>query len=97
MEDVRDIGLGTAKDEGIVQYALKNNRIIVTRNLGFGNTLRHPKHPGAIILRLPYTFTSKEINERLEDFLTSVEDPQIKNSIVIVELTRFRRRLIPRS
>lgn len=94
IQDVRDIGLGTAKDQEIVKYALNNNRIIITRNLGFGSTLRHPEHPGAVIIRLPYTFTSREINDRLEDFLTSVNEDQIKNSIVIVELTRYRRRPI---
>ena len=45
IEDVRDIGLRRAKDEEIVKYALKNNRIIITRNVGFGSTLRYPKHP----------------------------------------------------
>ena len=65
IEDVRDIGLRSAKDEEIVKYALKNNRIIMTRNVGFGSTLRHPKHPGATIIRLPYNFTPREINESL--------------------------------
>jgi len=92
IEDVRDIGLRRAKDEEIVRYALKNNRIIITRNVGFGSTLRYPKHPGAIIIRLLYNFTSREINERLKNFLTSVNEDEIKNSIIIVELTRYRRR-----
>ncbi len=35
VEDVRDIGLGSAKDEEIIEYALKNNRIIVTRDTDF--------------------------------------------------------------
>jgi len=92
VEDVRDIGLKDAKDKEIVEYALKDKRIIVTRNIGFGSTLRYPKHPGAIIVRLPYTFTSKQINERLGSFLKSVSEDKIVNSIIIVEPTRYRRR-----
>ena len=94
IEDVRDIGLRRAKDEEIVKYALKNNRIIITRNVGFGSTLRHPKHPGAIIIRLPYNFTSRKINAMLKNFFTSVNEDEIKNSIILVELTRYRRRTI---
>jgi len=94
IEDVRDIGLRSAKDKEIVRYALENKRIIITRNIGFGSTLRYPKHPGAIIIRLPYNFTPREINRRLKNFLTSVNEDEIKNSIIIVELTRYRKRTI---
>ncbi|MEA2004257.1 MAG: DUF5615 family PIN-like protein [archaeon] len=30
VEDVRDIGMGVAKDRKIIEYALENERIIVT-------------------------------------------------------------------
>ncbi len=94
VEDVRDIGLGSAKDEEIIEYANKNNRIIITRDIDFGEVLRYPKHPGAIILRLPYTFTAREINKRLEDFLGSISKNEVKNAIIIVELERYRKRSI---
>ena len=68
--------------------------IIVTRDTDFGEVLRYPKHLGAIIFRLPYTFTVKEINKRLKEFLTSVSEDKIRNAIVIVELSRYRRRKI---
>lgn len=92
VEDVRDIGMRAAKDKEIIEYALKNNRIIVTRDTDFGEVLRYPEHPGAIIFRLPYAFTSKEINERLEEFFKSVNEEEIRETITIVELSRFRRR-----
>ncbi len=62
VEDVRDIGLRYAKDKEIIEYALKNKRIIITRDTDFGEVLRYPKHPGAIIFRLPYAFTANEIS-----------------------------------
>ncbi len=92
VEDVRDIGLGSAKDKEIIEYALKNNRIIVTRDTDFGEVLRYPKHPGAIIFRLPYTFTVKEINEKIKEFFSSVSEDELRNAIIIVELSRYRRR-----
>ena len=92
VEDVRDIEMGTAKDKDIIEYALKNKRIIVTRDTDFGEVLRYPEHPGTIIFRLPYTFSAKEINLRVKDFLESVSEEDIRNAIVIVELMRYRRR-----
>ena len=92
VEDVRDIGLGAAKDKEIIEYALKNERIVVTRDTDFGEVLRYPKHPGAIIFRLPYTFIAEKINERVKKFFETVDEKDIKNTIIIVELTRYRRR-----
>lgn len=92
IEDVRDIGMRAAKDREIMDYALKNNKIIITRDTDFGEVLRYPRHPGAIILRLPYAFTSKEINERLEEFFRSIKEKELIGAIIIVELSRYRRR-----
>jgi predicted nuclease of predicted toxin-antitoxin system len=92
VEDVRDIGLRYAKDKEIIEYALKNKRVIITRDTDFGEVLRYPNHPGAIIFRLPYTFTANEINKRLEEFFKSVKEEELKETITIVELSRYRRR-----
>lgn len=92
VEDVRDIGMRGATDKEIIEYALKNNRMIVTRDTDFGEVLRYPEHPGAIILRLPYAFTAKEINDRLKQFFKSVREEEIVETIIIVELSRYRKR-----
>ena len=92
VEDVRDIGMRAAKDREIIEYALENKRIIVTKDTDFGEVLRYPDHPGAIIFRLPYAFTSKELNERLVEFFKSVKEDEIQDAITIVELSRYRRR-----
>jgi len=90
--DVRDIGMRAATDQEIIHYALKNKRIIVTKDTDFGEIIRHPSHPGAIIFRLSYTYTSKELNKTLADFLNSVDDSKLANAIINVELGRYRRR-----
>jgi len=94
VEDVRDIGLGSAKDKEIVDYALNNGRIIVTRDTDFGEVLRYPNHPGAIIFRLPSIYTTVQLKRRLEDFLRSVTEDEITNAIIVVELARYRRRSV---
>ena len=93
-EDVRDIEMAAAEDREIIEYAFRDNRIIITRNADFGEVLRCLKHPGAIIFRLPCIFTTKVINKRLKEFLSSVSEEKLRNTIIIVELSRYRRRLI---
>ena len=92
-EDVRDIGMAAAKDREIIEYALRDNGIIITRDADFGEVLRCLKHLGAIIFRLPCIFTTKEINKRLKEFC-SVSEEKLRNTIIIVELSRYRRRPI---
>jgi predicted nuclease of predicted toxin-antitoxin system len=58
IEDVRDIWMRAAKDKEIIDYALERNRINITRDMDFGEILRYPHHPGAIILRLPSESTA---------------------------------------
>jgi predicted nuclease of predicted toxin-antitoxin system len=94
VEDVRDLGMRYAQDKEIMDYALETGRIVITMDLDFGEILRYPKHPGAIILRLPSGFTIDKINRVLEDFLSSQDIGILKESIIIVELGRYRRRPI---
>lgn len=94
VEDVRDIGLGHATDPEIIQHARGQDRIVVTRDTDFGQVLRYPSHPGALILRLPHTFIASSINERLETFLDTIEPQALDNAIIVVELDRYRRREI---
>jgi predicted nuclease of predicted toxin-antitoxin system len=92
VEDVRDLGMRYAKDQEIIDFALDKGRVVITRDLDYGEILRYPQHPGAIILRLPTGFVAKEVNEALLDFLRSAEDDVLQHAIIIVELGRYRRR-----
>ena len=68
----------------------------VIRNLGFNVEdvrdigLRAAKDKEII----EYAFTSKEINERLEEFFKSVGEDDLRGMITIVELSRYRKRRI---
>ncbi len=94
VEDVRDTDLRGATDRAVIEYALQTKRIVVTRDTDFGQVIRYPTHPGAIIIRLPNTFNSKQINERLTSFMTHIVESDLKNAIVIVQLSRYRIRRI---
>lgn len=84
-------------DNRIIEHARAEELVILTRDTDFGQVLRHPEHPGALILRLPYTYTARQINERLETFLEEVDASELSGAIVIVERGRYRRRLLESS
>jgi hypothetical protein len=56
-----------------------------------------PKSSAQVIRNLgfeieDYAFTSKEINERLREFFMTVNQKDLIGAILIVELSRYRRR-----
>lgn len=91
---VYDINLGSAEDSVIMKYAAKNELVIVTRDLDFGALAVHTKVPayGILSLRLPFSFTAKQINSILKSFLSNVELDKLKRAVVVVELGRYRIR-----
>ena len=95
VKDVRNIGLGQSEDTEILNYAQEKRYIIITRDLGFGEMF-HSRKPrtGLIILRLPFHFTAKQINKVLFEFLKSIKEEEIKRSITIIELGRYRIRKV---
>lgn len=94
VKDVRNIGLRGASDKDIMDRAKSEKMIIITRDKDFGDVLRYPKHPGALILRLPYTYTAEGINNRLKNFLKHIETNKLNNAVTILEIDRYRRRKI---
>lgn len=81
-------------DEEIAHYAKVNNAILVTKDLGLGNILIYPKgsHYGLIIIRTPLHFTAPQTAELLKNFIENIDIKKLANSIVILELGRYRIR-----
>jgi len=91
---VRDVGLFSAADEEIFDYASKNNFIILTRDLGFADIVLERKTASLVIARLPNYFTREKINKIFNDFLKSVDAKDFSKSIIVVEIERYRIRKI---
>ncbi len=94
VESVRSLGMRGATDTEVMDQAYEDDRIVVTRDKDFGDVLRYPKanHPGAVIVRLPHTFTTQQINERLDAFLENVDPNIFEHSVIVLELGRYRVR-----
>lgn len=86
---VSDI-LRFAADDEIFEYANKDNYIVVTRDLGFADMFIKRKGFGLLLIRLPYYFTVDKINKVLNKFLEEIDIKSLVNSIVVIELGRYR-------
>jgi predicted nuclease of predicted toxin-antitoxin system len=90
----RDVGLARATDREVIEHASEHKAILVTKDLEFANVLLYPlnSHSGVIVLRLPFYFTAKQINNVLREFLSSLDVKELENAVIIVELGRYRMR-----
>jgi predicted nuclease of predicted toxin-antitoxin system len=93
--DARDIGLRGVDDDVLYEWAQKENRIILTGDLGFSNTLRFPlgSHKGIVIARFPNEMSTERLNQILMDAITDIcEDLPGNLAIIEPDKIRIRRR-----
>ena len=91
--DVRDFLPPAAPDSDVASLAVQENRIIITRDQDFANILLYPpeRYPGIIVLRV-HALKPAEMNRLIEIFLTANPPELIRQSLIILEADRFRRR-----
>jgi predicted nuclease of predicted toxin-antitoxin system len=90
--DVRDIGLRGAPDGVIHARAVADDRILVSGDTDFANTLRFRlgTHPGIVVIRVPSSWSPTDRSERLVLALDDALLAAIKGATVIVEPARVR-------
>jgi predicted nuclease of predicted toxin-antitoxin system len=91
---VKTSGLSGTKDPEIFIFAQKEQRIIISRDLGWSNIKSYPPntHCGLIILRFSFEAIAIEIRQALEKFIDQVNLPEIIGATVIVDQNKFRIR-----
>lgn len=92
---VNDSGMHMASDLEIIVKARKENRVVLTLDLDFGDIMAvsGEKHPSVIIFRLENE-TPQNINKRLSQALEESMTALNEGAIVIVEDARHRVRLL---
>jgi predicted nuclease of predicted toxin-antitoxin system len=92
--DVRDVGLKGRSDDEIFAFAQREQAVIVTGDLGFGNILRYPlgSHAGIIVVHYPNEVSNSEINNKIREACSSLSEDEIKGSLLILEPGKIRRK-----
>jgi predicted nuclease of predicted toxin-antitoxin system len=93
--DVRDIGLGTASDEIIAEYARTRHLCLITRDQHFGNVQRYPPqdYSGIVVIHAPDPASRSVVLALVQGFL---EDREVVDHLVgrlaVVQAGRTRLR-----
>jgi predicted nuclease of predicted toxin-antitoxin system len=93
--DVRDTELRGKKDDAVYQRAQKQERVIISGDLGFANSLRYPlgTHKGIVIARFPNEMPTDKLNQILIETIKNIHE-DISGNLTVIEpdKVRIRRR-----
>jgi predicted nuclease of predicted toxin-antitoxin system len=89
-------GLAFSPDEAILEYARKEQRVVITADLDFPRLLALTKAegPGLILFR-GGDYSEHESIERLARALEMIPNQELPKSIIVIEKGRIRRRYLP--
>lgn len=95
--DVRDYGLRGQNDEKIFEFAQKNNAVLLTGDLGFGNLFHFPigTHSGIFIAHFPNEISSSELNNQILNAFLSLKENDFSGNLIILEPGKLRIRRKP--
>ncbi len=95
-ERVDKLGMAKSTDREIFEYAIENNRVVITADMDFGRILAYTKSnkPSVIIFRLK-TPTPEKVNSMLSSTLPRIKEALEKGAIVVIEDQRVRIRGLP--
>ena len=93
---VKDIGLQSASDQTIFEYAKKSEMTIVTADTDFGTLLAlwRQTYPSVIIFRTSDKHPETQLALLLKQ-VSEIRDALLEGSIVVFEDTRLRIRRLP--
>ncbi len=93
--DVRDVGLGTASDQDIADYARQHQLAVVSGDQDFGNVLLFPpaNYHGLVVIRPPDAAAVAGLLSLVEQFLNDAKVMgNLPGHLIIVEPGRLRCR-----
>ncbi len=90
---VREVGLKGKSDEEIMDYASKENRILLTLDRDFADIRNYPPgtHSGIIRIRLPF-LSPGAVNSCLNLLLKKLSDHDVQGNLVITDGEKYRIR-----
>jgi len=93
---VNELGMAKSRDREILAYAKKNDMVVITADLDFGDILAHTgyKKPSVIIFRLKDP-SPEHVNSLLLSAIPHIKDSLDKGSIIVIDDYRIRIRELP--
>ena len=94
---VREVNLAAASDQEIVDYAIHEERVIVSADTDFGSILatQNAAKPSYILLRKARNVRPLQVGELLAKILPKYEQELLSGAVLVVTDTRIRIRALP--
>jgi predicted nuclease of predicted toxin-antitoxin system len=91
-QDVRDVGLTSAKDSVVFAYAQKNGLVLITGDQGFANTLQYAvgTHYGVVVTQFPTDLSAPTVCALLIKALSNIPAIEIERNLVVIDSLRIR-------
>ena len=91
--DVRDVGLRGKSDAEVFDYAQRENRLLITCDMGFSNILNFPpaKNHGILVVRIPDSESIATFNREVLRTVQEIGENLIQR-LAIVEVGKVRLR-----
>ena len=91
-----NVGLARSPDSEILDYAIKERRVIITADLDYPRllALKGNEKAGLVLFR-GGNYSAIEMIERIERMFQTVPIEDLPYSIIIIEKKRIRRRRLP--
>ena len=91
--DVRDVGLRGKSDAEVFNYAQRENRLLITCDMGFSNILNFPpaENYGVLVVRVPDSESIETFNHEILRAVQEV-DENLLHHLAIVEVGKVRLR-----
>jgi predicted nuclease of predicted toxin-antitoxin system len=91
--DVRDVGLRGKSDQLVFDYAQRENRLLISCDLGFSNIVNFPPSMsrGLVVVRIPDSETIETFNQEVLKAVKEVGEG-LRQHLAIVEISKVRLR-----
>ncbi len=92
--DVRDIGLRSAPDEAVFEFAVEQDALLITADLAFVSPIRFElsRLRGVLLNRLPEILSLAERVRQLDVLITALPPTTFESVITTIEVGRLRQR-----
>jgi len=93
-DDVRDLDLGTATDDIVLQYARTHRYTLISADKGFTNLLRFPlgTHHGIIVARFPRHTPARMKTRLLLRWISTLREEDLIGNLLIIQAKGIRIR-----
>ncbi len=91
---IAELGLRGLHDSRIFRAAQESGAVLISRDVGFANTLKYPPgtHQGIVVVRYPSKMPMDLLMEKVAASLAKLDEPEFAGALIIIEPDRIRIR-----